>query len=503
MFEVEFSRPLRRVLLLAACACSAASLTAQPASSRPERWPVAKSTDRAKAAAAPRAKAATPKAATPGPLLTVIAIAEQRISVYGREGLLARSAVSTGMAGHRTPTGVFSVIGKERWHRSNIYSGAPMPLMQRITWSGVALHAGVLPGYPASHGCIRLHHSFAQQLWGMTRIGTRVVVAPHDTAPEAISHPQLPRPALLPPPEMNVASSGGPLVAVALASSDASPKLLNPHEWALAAKTKASADHAASVKAAKTALEHSIAVSTEARRALAELRAAEAELSSARAAVQAAEKASTGARLASPAPAREAAEQRLAGAGRRAEEARAAESAKRKEAFAAAETSKQADRVSEAAAELVQDIVRRAEPLSIFISRTEGRLFVRQGFKPVFDAPVTVKDPGRPLGTHTFLATEPASGEAGLRWIALSVPTGAGPEPRSATSPGRPARREPVAAHATHRVTAAAALGRIEIAPDVAQRLAERLWVGASLVVSDYSVSSETGEYTDFIVLTH
>ena len=96
-----------------------------------------------------------------GPLQIIISIADQRISVYDDGTLIARSSVSTGVQGHPTPVGVFSVIGKELWHRSNIYSAAPMPYMQRITWSGIALHAGVLPGHPASHGCIRLANDFA------------------------------------------------------------------------------------------------------------------------------------------------------------------------------------------------------------------------------------------------------------------------------------------------------------------------------------------------------
>jgi lipoprotein-anchoring transpeptidase ErfK/SrfK len=115
-----------------------------------------------------------------GPLLAVISLRKQRISVYGREGLITQSVVSTGQPGHPTPAGVFSVIQKQRFHRSNIYSAAPMPFMQRITWSGVALHAGVVPGYPASHGCIRLTPGFATELWGMTKVGARVVIAPDD-----------------------------------------------------------------------------------------------------------------------------------------------------------------------------------------------------------------------------------------------------------------------------------------------------------------------------------
>ena len=91
-----------------------------------------------------------------GPLQIIISIADQRASLFDNGTLIARSSVSTGMEGHPTPLGVFSVISKQRWHRSNIYSAAPMPYMQRITWSGIALHAGVVPGHPASHGCIRL-----------------------------------------------------------------------------------------------------------------------------------------------------------------------------------------------------------------------------------------------------------------------------------------------------------------------------------------------------------
>jgi hypothetical protein len=86
---------------------------------------------------------------------------------------------------------VFSVIEKERWHRSNLYSGAPMPYMQRITWSGIALHAGELPGYPASHGCIRLTNDFAIRLWHLTKRGARVIIARHDVVPVEITNPHL------------------------------------------------------------------------------------------------------------------------------------------------------------------------------------------------------------------------------------------------------------------------------------------------------------------------
>ncbi len=138
---------------------------------------------------------------------------------YGPGGFQTQSGVSSGMSGFPTPTGVFSVIQKNRYHRSNIYSGAPMPFMQRITWSGVALHAGVLPGYPASHGCIRLTHSFASELWGMTRMGARVVVAPEDVQAVEFAHPALPVPTLTPAPVAD-AESAKPSAVVPVSTAD-------------------------------------------------------------------------------------------------------------------------------------------------------------------------------------------------------------------------------------------------------------------------------------------
>ena len=126
-----------------------------------------------------------------GALQIIISIADQQVSVYDDGTLIARSSVSTGVKGHPTPLGVFSVIGKERWHRSNIYSAAPMPYMQRITWSGIALHAGVVPGHPASHGCIRLTNDFAIRLWHLTKRGTRVIIAHSDVRPVEIANSHL------------------------------------------------------------------------------------------------------------------------------------------------------------------------------------------------------------------------------------------------------------------------------------------------------------------------
>jgi lipoprotein-anchoring transpeptidase ErfK/SrfK len=127
-----------------------------------------------------------------GPIIIAVSIEKQKVRIFDDHGVFAEAPVSTGMPGHPTPTGVFSVIQKHRLHHSNIYSGAPMPYMQRITWSGVAMHAGVLPGYPASHGCIRMPMSFAVKMWNWTRMGARVFVTPGEImTPVSISHPLL------------------------------------------------------------------------------------------------------------------------------------------------------------------------------------------------------------------------------------------------------------------------------------------------------------------------
>jgi lipoprotein-anchoring transpeptidase ErfK/SrfK len=143
-----------------------------------------------------------------GPLQIVVSIGNQKVTLFSNGVRVAQGPVSTGVPGHPTPTGVFSIIEKDRYHHSNLYSNAPMPYMQRITWSGVALHEGVLPGYPASHGCIRMSHDFAQKLWPVTNLGVRVIVAHHELAPVDFAHPKLFAPKLE-PSEPAVAAGGG------------------------------------------------------------------------------------------------------------------------------------------------------------------------------------------------------------------------------------------------------------------------------------------------------
>jgi L,D-transpeptidase catalytic domain len=129
------------------------------------------------------------EAVTAGPVVMVVSITEQRAYVYRNGILIGATTVSTGRPGHLTPTGVFTVLQKQKEHRSTIYDGAPMPYMERLTWGGVALHAGGLPGYPESHGCIHLPSEFAQRLFDISPNGMTVVISTEATAPERVAHP--------------------------------------------------------------------------------------------------------------------------------------------------------------------------------------------------------------------------------------------------------------------------------------------------------------------------
>jgi hypothetical protein len=129
------------------------------------------------------------EAVTTGPVVMVVSITEQRAYVYRNGILIGATTVSTGRPGHLTPTGVFTVLQKQKEHRSTIYDGASMPYMERLTWGGIALHAGGLPGYPESHGCIHLPTEFAQRLFDISPNGMTVVIGTDQTAPEQVAHP--------------------------------------------------------------------------------------------------------------------------------------------------------------------------------------------------------------------------------------------------------------------------------------------------------------------------
>ena len=468
------------------------------------------------------------KSAPRGAIYAIVSLADQHVTVYDSTGRIAQSRISTGMPGHPTPIGLFTILGKERWHRSNIYSGAPMPFMQRITWSGVAMHLGVVPGHPASHGCIRLPDGFAQQFWGMTQIGSRVMIARRDPTPVEISSAFLPVPKLRPAPEVLPGSQQSSLPSstpVKLASiSEASPmsaaatqetqsssaaavKLLNPIDYAKALKERALASKVVSDHVAKNALRSAQVAGAEAHQAINDVNKAETDLRAAetRLAATAAAAAPPGAQGADVAVEAASAS---AGAAAQVDLARAAlvqvqsrEAGKRQVAFAAVRRWKDAVAAAELAAGTIKEAERRLKPASVLFSKKEGRVFIRQNWKEVYEAPITFKDPDRPIGTHLFIAV---SGDADgkVRWSAISVPSGGTPsdEPqRKHSKNDRRADNAPV----PQGDTASAALNRVEVADDLRERIAELVWVGAQVIVTDNAPSDEMGQDSDIIVSTH
>src|ERR1700704_3188543 len=147
-------------------------------------------------AAARQARPGPPPGATPRreagePIMAIVSIKSQQVTFYDADGWILRAPVSTGTTGRETPAGVFAVVEKDKDHRSTLYDDAEMPNMQRITWNGIALHGGPLPGYAASHGCVRMPYGFAEKLFDKTWIGMRVIISPNDVAPVEFSHSAL------------------------------------------------------------------------------------------------------------------------------------------------------------------------------------------------------------------------------------------------------------------------------------------------------------------------
>ncbi len=478
------------------------------------------------------------------PLFVVASIADQRVSVYNHFGLVASSAISTGMAGHATPKGIFTIIGRERYHRSNIYSAAPMPFMQRVTWSGIAMHLGVVPGHPASHGCIRLPAGFATKLWGLTKIGERIVISPEEVTPTEFAHPLLPAPKLLVQAEADRAAPA--LDAPRAPIGAAGAPLVNPRQYAEQLKVKATAEVAATVKTVKETFAALGGKRQEAARARVELKVAETDHASAHAKSDAAAKTFEAAAAAASAAqqesvlaaeglkaaestafdkamadhfaqahekaaaardaaatAKKSADAALADAMTRLETAKTASAAKDAELADAIRRLNEATAASDAAANHKKEALRRAMPVSVLISKKDQRIYVRQGLAPVFDAPVGVRDPETPLGSHLYIATAANDDGTALKWSVVSMPARA-TEEQGARRTNKAWVDEQAGMRATPRrstSTPAEALERVEIAQDVRDRIAERLWTGGSLIITDQPLSGETGnDGTDLTV---
>lgn len=166
-----------------------------------------------------------PELAPEGPVLLIVSLRMQRAIVYRNGVPIGVTTVSTGKEGHETPTGVFTILQKKVDHKSNLYNDAPMPFMQRLTWDGIALHAGNLPGYPASHGCVRLPMGFARALYEVTRLGMTVIVAGEQSVPRIAPTPDfLSHAAAMPPgseaAEWNPAAAPSGPVSIVVSAAD-------------------------------------------------------------------------------------------------------------------------------------------------------------------------------------------------------------------------------------------------------------------------------------------
>jgi hypothetical protein len=475
-----------------------------------------------------------------GPLLLVVSLGRQTVTVYDGLDKIATAPISSGTRSNPTPTGIFSLLEKNRYHYSNLYGGAPMPFMQRVTNSGVALHAGELPGYPASHGCIRLPYSFARKLFGITEIGARVVITDEDLTPTEFQSARLIAP--LPPGDEEATNSGfSNVVGVTHAAAEVAPKQ-RTRRMAAAARATHREQLAAAITVAEagkvSADEHvtlTKELAREAKRAIHKARkearrfenaarkaardAARAEsrfenltrkmakidvekLDAAELEKQSADELAEEAKVLDLAKDARAAKALAAKQKRKIGKAKAAAEAAekvRRGALEDAKTAKQtlADaKAALAAAELIE--ARKDYPVSVFISAKTGRLVAKLGFQPVIDVPVTIADPGSPLGTHVLTATAYKDGETAMRWSAVSY------TPSDRSKPPRRRRRrhedEAYVQPAGEDADPASALARIEIPKETREQLAELMKPGSSFIISDYPLSRETSNRTEFVV---
>lgn len=343
-----------------------------------------------------------------GPVVLVVSLKEQRLSVYADGKLVETTPISTGTASDPTPSGVFAVIEKAERHFSNLYSGAPMPFMQRLTMSGVALHSGYVTGRPASHGCVRLPHEYSKRLFKMTRLGARVIISDDNPAPVDIERQILPAPS-----------------RSAVATQ-------------VAAVTDGEASTGPGQPTATDALPSGGIVEVQRDRSI------------------------------DP------------------------RTGKPKGPYA-----------------LQRDEVLAAAPVSILVSRADGRVYVRHMFEPMFEMPITIAEPSRSIGTHVFTLVGVAAEGSGQRWSAVSVKLVprrlaairvlAGPRSRAARAAAT-AQAGTVAGDGIAS-TAAEAIERVSLPAEITARIGPLLRPGASLIVTDLPQSKRTQTgWTDVIV---
>jgi hypothetical protein len=449
-----------------------------------------------------------------GPLEIFVSIEQQKLRLYSNGVLVATEPVATGVPGHLTPLGVFSVIERDRYHHSNLYSNAPMPYMERITWSGVAMHEGPGVGHQASHGCIRMPQAFAAKLFMLPTMGMRVIIAHQELAPIPFTdshlfvHKDAPPTAAL-PRGVQTAQQVAPGT-----KSDAEPSAAAPAGTpAPAAAPSVQPDLRLNSAAKDAAAPAASAQPTPAEPDKTAQTPAPAKSPAADGKPQgvAAEPAS-----APPVPAAAAAPPQPAAAS--APMAPPASAAPVPGAAASAPPA--TDMTAPIAIENVPiPLIKPArlaegadKPIAVFVSRKTGKIYVRQNFAPLFDAPVTIEHPEQALGTHVYTAMDYLPDHSTFRWTVTTLPNAAGSRKiehwkyvRDALGRRRRVRvmervAEPESSQPAS--TPQEALARIQIPQDVIDQISQLMIPGSSLVISDQGLGPETGVHTDFIVVT-
>ncbi len=533
-------------------------------------------TAKSKSAAIPAKPATKPIAQTPRPetktgqtpLTLLVSIRKQRVRVIDGFGELSSSRISSGKPGFDTPTGVFSILEKHEYHESNIYDGAPMPHMQRVTWSGIALHAGVVPGYRASHGCIRLPASFARSLFKQTKLGARIIITNDETSPIKFEDDLLlkPLPAVSALPaqssgvrDMRIAANDIPddgdvqlpsFMPVTPAQAEPAPPASIPDSSVpLKPRSRAEAAHMLQSKIQRLQSEmkaaeiQKAAASEKAQATLRPAQEAEARLKTARqpfegvlrnaAAADSARKAAidkfrafmTAASPITDPKARIQSEDKEAELEDRILDLTIEADAARAEAakgemiiadvhatYAAADAAKTRaiDEVKTAVAQLrsaqtalieaQKDVARRARPLSVFVSFKTQKIYVRQGFEPLLEAPIDIADNPGAIGTHVLTAIDYEATGDRFSWqlISAQAPRLALADQDQSKKRKQREQRVPNLNDEAVRV----ALESFRIPKDIQDTIAELAKPGMSLIISDRELSKETGKGTEFVVLT-
>lgn len=376
-------------------------------------------------------------------LAIVVSRDTQSLAVYDGDQVVATSNVSTGKPGHATPTGIFTIIEKKKYHESNLYDSAPMPFMQRITWSGVALHESKsVPRRPASHGCVRLPHGFAKELYSMTETGVPVIISDAPLTPAAVSHPLLFRPidpsdsgTLLSDAELRLAPISDFMTPTEVALNEAS---IPPREAA-----KPVDDAGLRILITRRGLSDTIK----------DLQAALNGL---------------GFDTGTP-------DGRLG-----------------RKTIAAVNAFKLTRDLPAKGNLLTDEVIAAIYTASGKTMPPAGQIHVRRNFKPLFDAPVTIRSPEIALGTHVMQLREMNPGTGTANWYGMTLPDGMS---------SKTAKRLGItAAHGSLAET----MDRIVIPDDIRRQIEAELAPGSLITITDGGLGQETGtEGTDFITLTH